>query len=119
MTFVLYGIKNCDTVKKARRWLDAHRVEYRFHDFRGDGISAQQIEQWLGEAGPDVLINRRGTSFRHLDAAQRARLDSADAAKLLAEQPALIKRPVLDLGHERVVGFSESRYAEMFKTHTL
>lgn len=119
MTFILYGIKNCDTVKKARKWLDDHRVEYRFHDFRADGIEPQQIQQWLDEIGIDMLINKRGTTYRHLNDEQRDQLASTRPADLLAAQPTLMKRPVLDLGHERVVGFSVERYHDMFKTHTL
>ncbi|MDX9875288.1 MAG: ArsC family reductase [Spongiibacteraceae bacterium] len=113
MTITLYGIKNCDTVKKARLWLDQHQVPYRFHDFRADGIARDELATWLAELGSDVLINRRGTTWRQLDDAQKATADQ-DAATLLAELPTLIKRPVLDLGDRRVVGFQTARYAELF-----
>ena len=119
MSFVLYGIKNCDTVKKARQWLVQHRVEFSFHDFRSDGFDSHRAQAWLDEVGADTLINRRGTTFRQLDEAQRMQLEGPCAAEILAATPTLIKRPVLDLGHQRVVGFSDTLYRELFKTHTL
>lgn len=119
MTAVLYGIKNCDTVKKARAWLDAHRVEYRFHDFRSDGLDLKHAQAWIQELGLDELVNKRGTTWRQLDEKTRAGLNANNAAALLVVQPALIKRPLLDIGHQRFVGFSEAMYREIFKTHTL
>ena len=111
---VLYGIKNCDTVKKARKWLDAHDVEYRFHDFRADGLDTNDLETWVNELGWEVLVNRRGTTWRQLDAAVRDAIDEPTALKLMEENPTLIKRPVLDLGKHRVVGFSDKHYSELF-----
>jgi arsenate reductase len=102
----VYGIPNCDTVKKARTWLAAHKVDHRFHDFRKDGIDAKTLRQWLKEVGADVLINRRGTTWRRLSDADKAEAEGASAAELLAREPSLIKRPVFDLGDVRVVGFS-------------
>lgn len=119
MTATLYGIKNCDTVKKARQWLDQHRVEYRFHDFRVDGIDATQVQQWIQEIGLDELINRRGTTWKQLDEATRNQLTVENAGSLILAQPALIKRPLLDIGHQRFVGFSAEHYATIFKQHTL
>lgn len=123
MTAVLYGIKNCDTVKKARLWLEQHRIEYRFHDFRGDGLDAAQAGEWLRELGADTLINRRGTTWRQLDEKTRADIDGAkdidSVAAALVAQPTLIKRPVLDIGHQRAVGFSADAYGAIFKKHTL
>lgn len=110
----LYGIKNCDTVKKARKWLDAHQIDYRFHDFRTDGLDAKALETWVKELGWDVLVNRRGTTWRQLDASLRDSIDEASALKLMEENPTLIKRPVLDLGDRRVVGFSEKTYTDLF-----
>jgi arsenate reductase len=110
----LYGIKNCDTVKKARKWLDAHQIDYRFHDFRTDGLDAKALETWVKELGWDVLVNRRGTTWRQLDASVRDSIDEASALKLMEENPTLIKRPVLDLGDRRVVGFSEKTYTDLF-----
>ena len=119
MTAVLYGIKNCDTVKSARAWLDAHRIEYRFHDFRGDGLELKQAQGWLQEMGLDDLINKRGTTWRQLDEKTRNNLTANNAAALLVVHPALIKRPLLDIGHQRFVGFSTAMYRDIFKTHTL
>lgn len=119
MTASLYGIKNCDTVKAARQWLEAHAIEYRFHDFRVDGLTLAQAQAWLDEIGADALINRRGTTWRQLDAKTRDNLGANTAAALLVANPTLIKRPVLDIGHQRVVGFSAAHYGELFKRHTL
>jgi Spx/MgsR family transcriptional regulator len=119
MTAILYGIKNCDTVKKARQWLDQHRIEYRFHDFRSDGLELQQAQAWLDEIGFDTLLNKRGTTWKQLDEKLRAQLTADNAAALLIEHPTLIKRPLLDIGHQRFVGFSDQQYREIFKTHTL
>ena len=119
MTAVLYGIKNCDTVKKARAWLDSHRIEYRFHDFRGDGLEPDQAQHWLREIGIDSLINKRGTTWKQLDEKTRETLSASNAAALLAAQPTLIRRPLLDIGHQRFVGFSEAMYRDIFKVHTL
>ena len=119
MTAVLYGIKNCDTVKKARAWLDAHQIEYRFHDFRGDGLELKRVQDWLRELGVDTLINKRGTTWRQLDEKTRSGLTASNAAALLVTHPTLIKRPLLDIGHQRFVGFSEADYRTIFKTHTL
>lgn len=116
---VLYGIKNCDTVKKARQWLDRHHIEYHFHDFRADGLATAQVEAWLRELGADTLVNKRGTTWKQLDETARAQLDTGKAAQLIAEHPALIKRPLLDLGHQRSVGFSDALFSELFKKHTL
>ncbi|MDX5378287.1 MAG: ArsC family reductase [Halomonas sp.] len=111
---ILYGIKNCDTVKKARKWLDAHGVDYRFHDFRADGLDEARLRGWVNELGWETLVNRRGTTWRQLPAEVRESIDEASAIALMREQPALIKRPVLDLGERRVVGFSDQAYADLF-----
>lgn len=119
MTAVLYGIKNCDTVKKARAWLDQHHIEYRFHDFRADGLELKQVQSWLQELGVDALINKRGTTWKQIDEKTRNSLTTTNAAALIAVHPTLIKRPLLDIGHQRFVGFSEDMYRDIFKTHTL
>jgi arsenate reductase (glutaredoxin) len=119
MTATLYGIKNCDTVQAARRWLEAHDIEYVFHDFRADGLALAQVQNWLQEIGGNVLINKRSTTWKQLDATTRAGLEGSTAAAVLAANPTLIKRPVLDIGHQRVVGFSAENYSELFKKHTL
>lgn len=115
----LYGIKNCDTVKKARKWLEQHQIEYRFHDFRADGLKPGQVQDWIDELGMETLVNKRGTTWKQLDDTTRAQLESAQAAALIAANPTLIKRPLLDLGHQRHVGFSEALYGDLFKHHTL
>jgi Spx/MgsR family transcriptional regulator len=119
MTATLYGIKNCDTVKAARQWLETHRIEYRFHDFRVEGLTLAQAQCWLDEIGADTLINKRGTTWRQLDTRTRDSINDKTAAALLVANPTLIKRPVLDIGHQRAVGFSAASYGELFKQHTL
>lgn len=115
----LYGIKNCDTVKKARRWLEQHGIDYRFHDVREDGLAPQQVAQWLQSLGWETLLNRRSTSWKALQAEQREAMDNTLAQSAILEHPTLIKRPLLDIGHELHCGFSASRYAQIFNKHTL
>jgi arsenate reductase (glutaredoxin) len=103
----LYGIPNCDTCRKARKWLDAEGVAHTFHDFRKDGLDAEPVAAWSEELGLDTLVNRRGTTWRHLSEDQKARLDTEPTA-LLVENPTLLKRPVVDLGDRRLVGFDAS-----------
>jgi len=110
----LYGIRNCDTIKKARRWLDEHEVDYRFHDFRGDGLSRSTAEKWLKELGWEALINRRGTTWRSLPEDTRENINRTSALKLMLTNPAIIKRPILDLGNTRVAGFDPARYLALF-----
>lgn len=111
----VYGISNCDTVKKARKWLDEAGVTYRFHDFRTDGLSREQVSQWLDELGWAVLVNQRSTSWRELDAQVREQIsDGATAVAAILDQPTLIKRPLLDTGNARHVGFSAASYAQIF-----
>lgn len=110
---VLYGIKNCDTVRKTRRWLDERGVEYRFHDFRADGLDPDRLRDWACELGWEALLNRRGTTWRQLPEEQRSNLDETRALMLMLAQPALIKRPVLDLGSQRLIGFDDKRYARL------
>lgn len=103
----LYGIPNCDTVKKARAWLTAQGIDHRFHDFRKDGLEQETLDAWIGELGRDVLINRRGTTWRKLSDAEKDVTNDAQAAALLLANPAMIKRPVIDLGDARLVGFTD------------
>ena len=111
--FTLYGIRNCDTVKKARRWLEENGVEYRFHDFRKDALDKPLVAQWLAEVGSPVLLNKRGTTWRKLTPEQQQRAESDELAALLTEQPALIKRPVLLSADKPImVGFKPEHYAE-------
>ena len=115
----LYGISNCDTVKKARRWLEQQDLEYRFHGLREDGISAEQVRAWLAELGWETLVNKRSTSWKALPAATREAMDDTTALAAILEHPTLIKRPLLDIGHERHCGFSEKTWGALFQRHTL
>ena len=115
----LYGIKNCDTVKKARRWLEQQGVEYQFHDFRADGLSREQVQGWLQELGGQELVNRRSTSWKALDQQTRENMDEVTALAAILAQPTLIRRPLLDTGNQRFVGFSADSYANIFSRHTL
>ena len=115
----LYGIKNCDTVKKARKWLDMHAIDYQFHDFRADGLEADAVAGWLAELGWETLVNRRSTSWKELDQASRDSMNDETALVAILAQPTLIKRPLLDTGHERFTGFSAANYQAIFSKHTL
>ncbi len=106
----LYGIPNCDTIKKARRWLAEAGIEYRFHDYRKDGLEPSTLQQWINELGWEALLNRRGTTWRQLDVQQRATIDAEQAMTLMLALPALIKRPLLDTGKTRLLGFSSEQY---------
>lgn len=110
MSYVLYGIKACDTMKKARTWLDEHKVEYAFHDYKSAGIDRASLEKWCNEHGWETILNRAGTTFRKLDDAQKADLDQAKAIDLMQAQPSMIKRPVLELGDKTLVGFKPDSY---------
>jgi Spx/MgsR family transcriptional regulator len=110
----LYGIANCDSVRKARKWLAERGVDYRFHDFRKDGLDERQLRAWVAELGWEALLNRRGSTWRKLPESVRAGMDEAAAVRVMLEQPAIIKRPLLDLGGERRIGFSPAGYGELF-----
>jgi Spx/MgsR family transcriptional regulator len=112
MAVTLYGIKNCDTMKKARAWLDAKGVPYAFHDYKAEGIDRARLETWAGSVGWETLLNRAGTTFRKLPDADKAGLDEGRAIALMLDQPSMIKRPVLDLGSRLVVGFKPEQYEE-------
>ena len=107
----MYGIPNCDTVKKARVWLDQNGVAYAFHDYKKAGIDRERIEAWVGELGWETVLNRAGTTFRALPDADKAGLDAAKAVELMLAQPSMIKRPILDTGDRRVAGFKPDVYA--------
>jgi Spx/MgsR family transcriptional regulator len=110
----MYGIKNCDTIKKARRWLEEHQVEYRFHDYRVDGLDDELLRTFIAELGWEALLNTRGTTWRKLDESVRAGINNADAAAaLMLEMPAIIKRPLLCApGKPMLLGFSDSSYQQ-------
>jgi arsenate reductase (glutaredoxin) len=111
MSVTIYGIKACDTMKKARAWLDSHGVAYEFHDYKTAGIDRDRLQRWLGEVGWEILLNRAGTTFRKLPEADKVALDDRKAIALMLAQPSMIKRPVLDLGDRLLVGFKPEAYA--------
>lgn len=112
---IVYGIDSCDQVRKARAWLRAQGVAFRFHDFRADGLDAALLSRWMGHLPWDALLNRKGLSWRQLDAARRAAVvDQASAAELMLANPTLVKRPVLEAADRIVVGFSEPIYRNLF-----
>jgi Spx/MgsR family transcriptional regulator len=115
----LYGIKNCDTVKKARSWLELHSIEYAFHDFREQGIDPEQVRQWLAELGWEQVVNKRSTTWKQLPEDTRAAMDETSAAAAILEHPTLVKRPLLDTGAQRYTGFKDAMYREIFHQHTL
>lgn len=114
MTLILYGISNCDTVKKARRWLDEHGVAHRFHDVRKDGLDAARLRGWIDAVGWERLLNKAGTTFRKLPEAQKEGLDADAAMALMLEQPAMIRRPVVETVDGVSVGFSASDWQARF-----
>ena len=113
-TLTLYGIPNCDTVKKARAWLAEHQVEVRFHDFKKAGVPAEHLRRWIDAVGWERLLNRQGTTWRKLDeAAQAAVLDAASAADLLLREPSAIKRPVVEWANGAItVGFAPDAWSQ-------
>ena len=114
MSITLYGIPNCDTVKKARTWLDQHDRPYAFHDFKKAGVSETLIKGWLKQVDWETLVNRKGTTWRGLpDERKAAVVDAASAIALMMETPSVIKRPVLVSGKTVHVGFSDAAYAEL------
>ena len=115
----VYGIPNCDTVRKARKWLEQHEIEYAFIDLREQGVDAGTVDNWLDELGWEAVVNRRSTTWKQLDSAAREAMDRDAAQRCILEHPTLVKRPVLDTGHDRHLGFSEKQYQEIFKQHTL
>jgi arsenate reductase len=114
VTVTIYGIKACDTMKKARAWLDGHGVAYAFHDYKAAGIDRDRLEAWSGKVGWEVLLNRAGTTFRGLPEADKTGLDEAKAIGLMLAQPSMIKRPVLDVDGRLLVGFRPEAYAAAF-----
>ena len=110
----IYGIKNCETMKKARAWLEEHGVPYAFHDYKLEGIERTRLEGWARDVSWEALINRAGTTFRKLPEVNRADLDKEKAIALMLDQPSMIKRPVLDAGGRLLVGFKPELYADAF-----
>lgn len=111
----IYGIKNCDTMKKARAWLDAHKIAYAFHDYKALGVERAALERWAKQVGWEVLLNRAGTTFRALPEASKESVNEKLAIALMLAQPSMIKRPVLEVGATLLVGFKPEVYAAQFK----
>lgn len=113
MTSTLFGISNCDSVKKAKKWLDNNGTDYQFHDFRKNGLNETTVAAWLNRVDASVLVNKRSTTWKQLDECNKARADS-DTLALLLEHPTLIKRPVLATATQLFVGFNEAGYQQLF-----
>lgn len=113
-TAKLFGIKNCDTVRKARRWLDGQNIAYQFIDFKQQPPSAATVEAWIHALGADKLLNKRSTTWKNLSDTEKARAESQDLSALICANPTLIKRPVLEVNHDYWVGFSEASYTNIF-----
>ncbi|MEJ1381729.1 MAG: ArsC family reductase [Candidatus Sedimenticola sp. (ex Thyasira tokunagai)] len=111
---VINGIPNCDTMKKARKWLDAQGVEYRFHDFKKHGLDREMLLEWNRKVGWETLLNRRGMMWRKLSDEVKANIDEASAIEIMLETPTIIKRPVVDVNREIHVRFSEAQYSKLF-----
>lgn len=111
MSVTMYGIPNCDTIKKARVWLDGQGVAYAFHDYKKAGIDEARLRLWVDELGWEILLNKAGTTFRALPDADKQGIDTEKAVALMLANPSMIRRPVLDLGTRRIVGFRPEVYA--------
>ena len=112
---ILYGISNCDTVRKTRKWLNERGIEYTFHDFRKDGLNPVQLRAWVAELGWETLINKRGTTWRKLPQETRDNMDETLALAVMEDQPAIIKRPVLEHSRGTLVGFSTDQYQQLLQ----
>ena len=110
----LYGISNCDTIKKARKWLQEHAVEYRFHDYRKQGVEGERLQSMAAQLGWEVMLNRRGTTWRALSDTVKAQIDEASALELMLDNPAIIKRPILEQDGDLHIGFNPQQYQEIF-----
>lgn len=115
MATTIYGIKNCDTVKKARTWLDKQGVSYAFHDYKTSGIDRAHLQAWVDEAGWETVLNRAGTTFRKLDEAERLNIDKDKAIELMLAQPSMIKRPVLEADGKLLIGFKPEIYEDALR----
>lgn len=114
MAITIYGIKNCDTMKKARAWLDQKGVAYAFHDYKAEGIDRAHLDRWIDRTSWETVLNRAGTTFKKLDDADKADLNREKATTLMLAQPSMIKRPVLEADGKLIVGFKPEVYEEAF-----
>jgi arsenate reductase len=110
---VIYGIRNCDTMKKARAWLEARKIAYRFHDYKADGVEKPRLEYWASQLGWEALLNRAGTTFRKLPEADRSGVTEKKAIALMLAQPSMIKRPILEKGGKIAAGFRPEQYEKL------
>ena len=110
----MYGIPNCDTIKKARKWLEANDVAYEFYDYKKLGVPEKELKRWVNEAGWETVLNKRGTTWRKLDDDTKNNISEASAIKIMLENPSIIKRPVLESGKSLLIGFKEADYQQLF-----
>jgi arsenate reductase len=106
----IYGISNCDTMKKARKWLEDNNLDYEFHDYKKQGVIEKDLRRWVKQAGWESVLNRRGTTWRKLDENIKNNIDEASSIKVMLENPSAIKRPILEQGKKLLVGFNEDEY---------
>jgi arsenate reductase len=106
----IYGIPNCDTMKKARKWLDANHLDYEFHDYKKLGVPEKNLKQWITKAGWETVLNKRGTTWRKLDEHTKNNIDATSAIQIMLDNPSIIKRPVLESDNTLLIGFSEDEY---------
>lgn len=111
----LFGIPNCDTIKKARKWMTENGIEYEFHDYKKLGVPEKELKNWIKQVGWEVLLNKRGTTWRKLDESTKESVDEKLAIQIMLENPSIIKRPVLDSNDKIIVGFSEENYSHIFR----
>ncbi len=109
----LYGIPNCDTIKKARKWLDNNNLEYEFHDYKKLGVPEKNLKQWMKKCGWETVLNKRGTTWRKLDDDIKSNIDETSSIQIMIENPSAIKRPVLENGKTLLIGFNENEYETM------
>lgn len=114
MSVTIYGIRNCDTMKKARAWLDDHKIEYSFHDYKKDGLTAETLDSFFAKADWEKLLNKAGTTFRKLAPEERENVDAAKARELMLAQPSMVKRPVIEKDGKLLVGFKPDEYEAFF-----
>ena len=110
----MYGIPNCDTIKKARKWLEANDVAYEFHDYKKLGVPEKELKRWVKQAGWETVLNKRGTTWRKLDDNTKNNINEAAAIRIMLENPSIIKRPVLESGNSLLIGFIETDYQQLF-----
>ena len=109
----LYGIKNCDTIKKARKWLDSQELDYQFHDFREDGLDTKKVKAWVGKLGWESLVNKRSMTWKQLDDATKNSLNDENVVGVILESPTLIKRPLLEIADKYHTGFKPAEYEQL------